>query len=160
MIIRSATPSDFDSIWAIVAPVLAAGDTYALPSGWSREEALAYWHADGHATFVAEDEGRVVGTYYLHANQRGGGDHVANCGYMVSADAAGRGVASAMCRHSLDQARAAGFLAMQFNFVVSTNVRAIALWQRLGFAVVGTLPRAFRHPVQGRVDALVMYRDL
>jgi len=160
MIIRRARPDDYDSIWAILEPVLHAGDTYALPSGWSRSEALDYWLEPGHSVFVADEDGRVIGTYYLHANQRGGGDHIANCGYMVSAEASGRGVASAMAAHSLEAARAAGFAGMQFNFVVSTNVRAVALWQRLGFVIVGTLPLAFRHPSLGAVDALVMFRAL
>lgn len=160
MHIRSASPSDADSIWAIIAPVIHAGETYALPPQWDRAAALAYWFAPEHAVFVAEEAGRAIGTYFLQANQRGGGSHVANCGYMVDAAASGRGVASAMARHSLDQARLAGFAAMQFNFVVGTNVRAIALWQRLGFAIVGTLPGAFDHPAHGRVDALVMHRHL
>jgi len=160
MIIRSATASDAESLWAIIGPVIHAGETYALPSGWSREDALAYWFSPDHAVFVAEDEGRVLGTYYLHANQRGGGSHVANCGYMVDAQASGRGVASAMARHSLEQARSAGFTAMQFNFVVSSNMRAIALWQRLGFEIRGSLPGAFHHPTMGMIDALVMHRQL
>jgi ribosomal protein S18 acetylase RimI-like enzyme len=102
----------------------------------------------------------VVGTYFLQANQRGGGAHVANCGYVTAADAGGRGVARAMCMHSLERAKWRGFIAMQFNFVVSSNKRAIELWQRLGFEIVGTLPGAFRHPRLGFVDAFVMYRTL
>jgi L-amino acid N-acyltransferase YncA len=160
MIIRPATPSDADAIWAILEPVIRAGETYALPRYMSRDEALAYWHAPGHAVFVAEDQGSVVGSYFLHANQRGGGAHVANCGYATAAAATGRGVASAMCVHSLDEARARGFRAMQFNFVVSTNERAVRLWRRFGFEVVGRLPEAFAHPTLGFVDALVMFRPL
>jgi ribosomal protein S18 acetylase RimI-like enzyme len=110
--------------------------------------------------FVAEDATGVIGTYYLHANQRGGGAHVANCGYMTAAHAGGRGVATAMCDHSLAEAAARGFRAMQFNFVISTNERAIRLWQRFGFKVVGTIPQAYDHPALGLVDALVMHRSL
>ncbi len=158
--IRPATPDDSDAIWQILSPMLAAGDTYALPEDWSREQALAYWLAPEKQSFVAVLEGRIAGTYYLKANQAGGGAHVANCGYVTAGWAAGRGVARAMCAHSLEAARAAGFRAMQFNLVVSTNLRAVKLWQHMGFTIIGRLPEAFRHPAQGFVDALVMYQRL
>lgn len=158
--IRLAQERDADSIWRILEPVLRAGETYALPRDWSRDEALAFWFLAGHEVFVAEDEGNVVGTYYLQANQRGGGVHVANCGYVTATDAAGRGVATAMCLHSLEHAAKRGFRAMQFNLVLSSNTRAVALWQRLGFDIVGTIPAAFDHPRLGLVDAFVMYRKL
>lgn len=158
--IRLAQERDADSIWRILEPVLRAGETYALPRDWSRDEALAFWFFAGHEVFVAEDEGNVVGTYYLHANQRGGGAHVANCGYVTATDAAGRGVATAMCLHSLEHAAKRDFRAMQFNLVLSSNTRAVALWQRLGFDIVGTIPAAFDHPRLGLVDAFVMYRKL
>jgi ribosomal protein S18 acetylase RimI-like enzyme len=160
VIIRTAAPADGEAIWRVLAPMLRAGETYALPAEWTRDQALSYWLAPEHDVLVAEDGGAVVGTYYMQANQRGGGAHVANCGYVTATDATGRGVARAMATHSLAHAAARGFRAMQFNFVVSTNVRAIALWQSLGFAVVGRLPGAFRHPRLGFVDALVMYRAL
>ena len=160
MVIRTATRKDDDAIWEILEPVLRAGETYTLPREMSRNDALAYWFSPGHEVFVAENEGAILGTYYLRANQRGGGDHVANCGYMTAQQAAGRGVARAMCLHSLDVARQRGFRAMQFNFVVSTNEPAVHLWTSLGFATVGRLPGAFLHPALGYVDALVMYRAL
>lgn len=161
MQIREAKPSDAEAILSIILPVIRDGTTYALDRAMSEAEALAYWLAPDKAVFVAEDDdGRVLGTYYLRANQAGGGAHVCNCGYMTGAEATGRGVASAMCRHSLDQARTRGFRAMQFNFVVSTNTRAVALWERLGFAIVGRLPGAFAHREKGFVDALVMYQSL
>lgn len=161
MQIRAASPcSDADSIWAILEPVIRAGETYTLPRDMPRPDALAYWFAPAHEVFVAEHEKQILGTYFLHANQQGGGSHVANCGYITAPWATGRGVARAMCVHSLEHARQSGFRAMQFNFVVSTNERAIALWQSLGFAIVGKLPGAFQHPVAGYVDALVMYRSL
>jgi GNAT superfamily N-acetyltransferase len=125
-----------------------------------RAEALAYWLAPDHAVFVADQDGAVLGTYYLRANQAGGGDHVANCGYMTAAQARGRGVAGAMALHSFDEARRRGFTAMQFNFVVAANEPAVRLWLSLGFTEVGRLPQAFRHPRLGLVDALVMYRML
>jgi ribosomal protein S18 acetylase RimI-like enzyme len=110
--------------------------------------------------FVAEDGGQIVGTYYLRANNRGGGSHVANCGYIVAANASRHGVARAMYVHSLERARGRDFTAMQFNFVISSNERAVRLWQDCGFAIVGTLPGAFAHPTRGIVDAYVMYRSL
>jgi GNAT superfamily N-acetyltransferase len=106
------------------------------------------------------DDGRMLGTYYIKENQPGLGSHVCNCGYVVAADAQGRGIATAMCEHSQREARAMGFRAMQFNLVVSTNTRAICLWQRLGYDIVATLPGAFRHSRLGYVDALVMYKSL
>ncbi len=144
----------------MLEPVLRAGETYALPTGWSRDEALGFWRQPAHAVFVAVDGAEVVGTSYLRANQSGPGDHVANCGYITAPRAEGRGVARAMARHSLAEARRRGFRAIQFNCVVATNGRAIRAWEALGFAVVGRLPEAFRHPRAGLVDALVMYRNL
>ena len=160
MHIRPANDSDTDTIWEILETMIRTGDTYTLPSNMSREEALTYWHAPGHEVFVAEEAGQILGTYFLQANQRGGGSHVANCGYVTARQATGRGVARAMCEHSLDRARSRGFTAMQFNFVVSTNERAVRLWQHLGFKIVGRLPGAFWHPTNGLVDAFVMYRTL
>jgi ribosomal protein S18 acetylase RimI-like enzyme len=109
---------------------------------------------------VAEIAGETVGTYTIKTNQPGGGAHVCNCGYMVAEAARGRGIARAMCLHSQQEARAMGYLAMQFNFVVETNTGAIALWEALGFATVGRLPHAFAHPEAGLVDARVMYKWL
>jgi ribosomal protein S18 acetylase RimI-like enzyme len=151
---------DDNAIWAILEPILRAGEAYALPRDWSRREALAFWRAPEHAVFVAQEAAEILGTYYLRPNHKGGGAHVANCGYATHPGAQGRGVARAMCKHSLELAQRQGFTAMQFNFVVATNERAIALWRRHGFDVVGRLPGAFRHPSLGMVDALVMYRSL
>jgi ribosomal protein S18 acetylase RimI-like enzyme len=158
--IRRATPADAAAIWRILEPTIRAGETYALPQDLSEEAALAYWLGGDRESFVAEADGEILGTYYLRANQLGRGAHVCNCGYMTAAQAAGRGVARAMCAHSLDQARASGFRAMQFNCVVSSNDRAVRLWQAMGFEIVGRLPGAFEHPALGYVDALVMHRAL
>jgi ribosomal protein S18 acetylase RimI-like enzyme len=160
MQIRAASPSDADAIWAILEPTIRCGETYTLPAEMRRDEALEYWISPEHEVFVAEENGEVLGTYFLQANQRGGGSHVANCGYITAPGATGRGVARAMCAHSLDHARARGFKAMQFNFVISTNERAVRLWQSFGFEIVGRLPGAFRHPAQGFIDAFVMFRPL
>ena len=160
MLIRLAANGDAGAVWAIMAPIIRAGETYSLPREMSKEDALAYWLSAEREVFVAEDNGEIVGTYGLQANQRGGGAHVANCGYMTAVSATGRGVARAMCAHSLDRARERGFRAMQFNFVISTNQRAVRLWQSFGFEIVGRLPGAFQHPTLGYVDAFIMYRDL
>ena len=160
MLIRQSEPRDDDAIWRILEPTFRAGETYPVPRDISREDALAYWRTPGHAVFVAEDAGAIVGTYYLRANNRGGGAHVANCGYVVAPDAFGRGVAQAMCSHSLGEAKSRGFSAMQFNFVIASSERAVRLWQRMGFAIAGRLPGAFQHPRLGLVDAYVMLRNL
>lgn len=156
--IRPAEPADGPSIWAILRPVFRAGDTYAIDPEISEADALAYWFKA--STFVAEDQGEILGTYYLRPNQGGGGAHVCNCGYVTAPEARGRGVARAMLAHSLDEAPRQGYRAMQYNFVVETNVRAIATWTKAGFEVIGRLPGAFHHPTEGYVDALILYRSL
>jgi ribosomal protein S18 acetylase RimI-like enzyme len=158
--IRAATAADDDAIWTLLEPTFRIGETYPIPRDISRTDALAYWRASAHDVFVAEHSGAIVGTYYLRANNRGGGAHVANCGYVVAESAFGRGVARAMCMHSLDQARQRNFTAMQFNFVIASNERAVRLWQSLGFTIVGQLPAVFQHPRLGMVDAYVMMRSL
>ncbi|MEH3100402.1 GNAT family N-acetyltransferase [Sphingomonas adhaesiva] len=161
MRIRAATAVDDAAIAAILLPVFQAGETNAIERDVDAVGALAYWCDPLHTVFVAEDaDGVLLGTSYLRANQRGGGSHVANAGYVTAEAARGRGVARAMAEHSFDAARAGGFTAMQFNIVVSTNTRAVALWQALGFAIVGRVPGAFRHPTLGAVDTLVMHRTL
>jgi L-amino acid N-acyltransferase YncA len=160
MQIRPAINADRDAIWNIFHEIIAAGDTYAFDPQMPREEALAYWfRADTH-TYVAEEDGGVVGTYILRPNQSGPGSHVANAAFMVARDAKGAGVGRRMAEHCLSEARRMGFRGMQFNFVISTNTRAIHLWDQLGFKIVGTLPGAFRHPEKGFVDVYVMYRSL
>ena len=161
MKIRQATDADRDAIWNIFHQVVAGGDTYALDPNISREDALAYWFAAGTHTYVAEQPAiGVAGTYILRPNQSGGGSHVANAGFMVSASARGQGLGGAMAEHCLTEARRLGFRAMQFNYVISTNTAAIRLWQDLGFEIVGTLASAFRDPDKGYVDVYVMYRSL
>jgi L-amino acid N-acyltransferase YncA len=160
MKIRSATHRDRDAIWKIFHEIVAAGDTYALDPDLSRKEALQYWCGKNTRVYVAENGGRVVGTYILRPNQSGGGSHVANAAFMVAPDAQGQRVGRAMAEHCLTEAYRLGFRAMQFNFVVSTNASAIRLWRKLGFKIVGTLPGAFRHPQKGYVDVYVMCRLL
>ncbi len=160
MQIRPAINADHNAIWNIFHEIIAAGDTYAFDPQMPRDEALAYWfRADTH-TYVAEEDGGVVGTYILRPNQSGPGSHVANAAFMVARDAEGAGVGRRMAEHCLSEARRMGFRGMQFNFVISTNTRAIHLWNQLGFEIVGTLPGAFRHPEKGFVDVYVMFRSL
>lgn len=160
MKIREATREDFDDIWPIFHEIAAAGDTYAYPRDVTKEQALQLWLEAPRRTYVFEENGQILGTYYIKTNQAGPGDHVCNCGYMVASTARGRGLATAMCQHSQAVARELGYKAMQFNFVASTNEGAVRLWKKLGFDVVGRLPKAFCHPTKGYVDALVMYKWL
>lgn len=160
VIIRPATPADHEAIWAILKPVYRAGETYCIPRDIDREAALADWFAAPFTAFVAEVDGRIVGTSHIGANRPGGGSHVANASFATDPAARGRGVARALVTHAKIWARGAGFRAMQFNFVVSTNEDAVHLWQKAGFAIVGRLPAAFLHPRLGPVDALVMFHDL
>ena len=160
MAIRPATDRDHDAIWAILEPMIRRGETYPLPRDMNRAQAFAFWFGAEKEPFVWEENGAVLGTYFLRANQQGGGAHVANCGYVTSEAAQGRGIARAMCLHSLQRAKERSFRAMQFNFVVSSNERAVKLWSSLGFETVGRLPLVFEHPTLGFVDALVMYRQI
>ena len=158
--IRSATDSDLDAIWEIFREVIAAGETYPLHINTSRDDALAYWFQRDAHVYVAENDGKIVGSYTLHANQSGGGGHVANAGFIVAASGRGQGIGRAMGEHCLKEARRLGFRVIQFNFVISTNESAVKLWQDLGMKIVGTLPGAFHHPSRGYVDVHVMYQTL
>ena len=158
MNIREAKKEDFDRIWPIFHEIVAAGETYACPRKIGKEQAQTLWIDSPRKTYVVESDGQILGTYFIKTNQAGPGDHVCNCGYMVSSAARGRGLATAMCEHSQEVAKELGYKAMQFNFVVSSNEGAIRLWQKLGFATVGRLPKAFHHPFKGYVDVLVMYK--
>ena len=160
MMIREATQGDFDAIWPVFHEIVTAGETYAFAVDTDRQEAERLWMQLPRKTFVVEVDGRILGTYYIKTNHAGPGSHVCNCGYMVSSAARGRGLATAMCEHSQKVARELGYKAMQFNFVAATNRGAVRLWRKLGFEAVGRLPKAFRHPTEGYVDALVMYKWL
>ncbi|WP_347259698.1 GNAT family N-acetyltransferase [Rudaea sp.] len=158
--IREIGADQFDLVWPIFHAVVAAGDTYSYAPDTGFEEARALWTSAPTRCFVALIDGRPAGCYMLKPNQPGLGSHVANAGYMVAAHARGQGLAGKLCEHSLATARAAGFLAMQFNFVVGTNEVAVNLWQKHGFRIVGTVPKAFRHAQRGLVDIHVMHRIL
>lgn len=158
--LREIDARAFDRVWPIFHEVVSGGDTYAFDPATTLDEARVLWATPPSRAFVAELDGAAVGTYMLRPAQTGLGNHVANAGYMVASASRGRGIARAMCEHSMAEARATGFRAMQFNFVVSTNTAAVALWQRCGFAVVGRVPAAFRHARLGLVDVLIMHRAL
>jgi GNAT superfamily N-acetyltransferase len=156
--IRPAAPADADALWAMLEPVFRAGDTYAIDPGVSREGALAYWTA--HHAYVAEENANPLGTFYIRPNQQGGGAHVCNAGYVTAQAAQGKGVARAMLAFSLEEAKRLGFEAMQYNFVLATNARAIDTWKRAGFTEIGRIPRAFRLPSGDYTDALILHRFL
>ena len=158
MQIREAQDADFAAIWPIFKQIAAAGDTYAYSPDIGEQEARRVWMGLPAKTFVVEQGGRILGTYYIKTNQAGPGAHVCNCGYMVAAEARGIGLATAMCEHSQKIAIDLGYKAMQFNFVAASNEGAVRLWKKLGFETVGRLPNAFNHPNLGFVDALVMYK--
>jgi len=158
--IRPAVETDWPDVWTLFHDAAAAGDVFAYDEHTTEDIARKLWFEPPAVCFVAEEEGRVVGTYYVRPNQPGRGGHVANGGYIVAPGARGRGVSRELCEHSLDSARRLGFTAMQFNYVVATNKAAVRTWERCGFRVVGRLPEAFRHQELGLVDVLVMYRKL
>ena len=160
MNIREAIEKDFNAIWPIFYEIVSAGETYAYPQDTTKDEALKIWFNTPRKTYVFEEDNEILGTYYIKTNQAGPGGHVCNCGYMVSSKASGKGLATAMCEHSQEIAREMGYKAMQFNFVASSNKVAVRLWNKLGFQTVGRLPKAFKHPTKGYVDALVMYQWL
>lgn len=160
MTIREARSEDWDSIWAIFHEIAKAGETYAYETDTTKDQAKQIWVAAPRKTFVFEENEDILGTYYLKTNQAGPGKHVCNCGYMVSSNARGKGLATSMCLHSQKVATELGYKAMQFNFVASSNEGAVRIWHSLGFDTVGRLPKAFNHPVKGYLDALVMFKWL
>jgi GNAT superfamily N-acetyltransferase len=159
--IRTAHDSDRDAVWQIIKAVIAGGDTYVFDPATPEDEMLAYWFAPEKHVYVAVDESsEIVGTFWLKPNQPGLGDHVCNAAYMVSPNAHGKGIGRRMGEISLDEARRLGFTAMQFNFVVASNIAAVQLWRSIGMEIIGTIPNAFRHKSLGPTDAYIMYREL
>ena len=160
MIIRESRPEDNPYLWDMLKPVFRTGETYAIDHDISQTDALAYWTGADAGCFIVEDESGPLGTYYIKTNASGGGAHVCNCGFITAPDTGGKGVARTMLTDALIRAKALGYKAMQFNFVLANNVRAIDIWHRAGFDTVGRLPQAFDHPKDGMIDALVMFKTL
>jgi ribosomal protein S18 acetylase RimI-like enzyme len=158
--IRKAIPGDHDEIWTIIEEVISKGDSYVFDPDSSKEKLLNYWCGQNNHVYVATDDGKIAGTFIIRDNQPDLGSHIANAGYMVSEKAAGKGIGKKMGEFSLDEARRLGYKAMQFNFVVKTNTRAVGLWQRLGFNIIGEIPEAFNHRQYGLTNAYIMYRKL
>lgn len=159
--VRELQEGDWPVVWQFMEPVIRAGETYPYAMDMTVNQARHMWLEVTEAAYVAEDDtGTLLGSYYIKPNQPTLGAHVANCGYMVSEHARGRGVATSMCEHSQEEAVRLGYRAMQFNLVVESNAASVHLWKKLGFAVVGSLPGAFKHPHLGYINAFIMYKTL
>jgi L-amino acid N-acyltransferase YncA len=158
--IRKATQADCDQVWEIFKAVILTGDTYVFDPNTAKEDLQKHWFADYMDTFVVEEQGKILGTYIIKPNQIDLGNHIANCSYMVSPNAQGKGVGKLLCEHSIAFGKEKGYRAIQFNIVVSTNIAAVKLWQKYGFQIIGTTPEAFRHQSLGFVDAYIMFRRL
>ena len=153
--------TDWPDVWRVIEPVFRAGESYPLPHDVSEQDAKRYWiKSDGLNAVARDHNGAVLGVYYLRPDQGGPGDHICNAGYVIAEAARGRGLATALCTQSQDQARAMGFRGMKFNLVVSTNEAAVKAWKKAGMEIIGTVPSAFRHPALGFVDAYIMFRVL
>ncbi len=162
MLIRDATADDWPAIWPFLRDIVAAGETYSYDRGISEDSARALWLIDppGRSVVAVDGVGEVLGTAKMGPNQMGPGAHVATASFMVNPAHAGQGVGRALGEHALDWARRQGYRAMQFNAVVQTNTRAVALWRSLGFQILATVPEAFHHPNKGYVGLHIMHRPL
>lgn len=160
MTIRKASEEDYDEVWDIFCTVILTGDTYVFDPNTPKKYLRKHWFADYIQTFVVEDHGKILGTYIIKPNHLGLGNHVANASYMIHPNAQGKGIGKLLCEHSLTFAKASGYLAIQFNIVVSTNEAAVRLWKKYGFKIIGTTPRGFRHQTMGLVDTYIMYKAL
>lgn len=160
MHIRQATEADFEPIWAIFKAVIKTGDTYTFSPTTPKEDLKKHWFADYMNTFVAEESNKVLGTYIIKPNQIDLGNHIANCGYMVHPNEQGKGIGQKLCEHSIYFAKERGYIGIQFNIVVSTNIGAVKLWEKLGFSIIGTTPKGFRHAQLGFVDTFIMFKEL
>lgn len=160
IVIRQAHTNDFEQIWKIFQEVIRSMDTYAWDPHTSQEDAYKIWMSPDNQVFVATINNEIVGTYYIKPNQPSLGSHVANAAYMVDPHKQGHGVGKAMASHSLEEAKKNGYIAMQFNFVVSSNENAVNLWKKMGFKIIGVSPKAFKHPKLDFVDVFIMHRFL
>lgn len=159
-IARIATKDDEEALWGILEPMVRQGGTYVFSLDKSKESLIGYWMGADKTTFVVELVGQLVGTFYLKANQEGLGDHICNAGFVVAQESMGQGIGRWMGEFAQALAKSRGFLAMQFNFVIKSNQKAVQLWKSLGFSVIGEVPEAYRHPELGLVPVLVLYKKL
>lgn len=160
MNIRRAIDQDRHEVWEIFTAVIQTGDTYVFAPDTVKEDLDKHWFSPYMDTYVLEEDGEILGTYIIKPNQIDLGSHIANASYMVHPKAQGKGIGKLLCEHSLMEARKFGFMAMQFNLVVSTNKVAVKLWQKFGFTIIGTIPDGFNHLTLGYVDAYIMYLKL
>lgn len=160
MKLNEITKEDFKAFWPVFKDVVMAQETYAIDPEISFEAAYNLWCVFPHKAFVIKDNDVILGSYYIKANSAGPSAHIANCGYMVSPESRGKGVARKLCLHSQEIALTLGYTAMQFNAVVATNTIAIELWQKLGYDIIGTIPKAYNHRKLGFVDSFIMYKQL
>lgn len=158
--IRQAKEEDKPHVWEIIRSVISSGDTYIFFPDSSRDKMLDYWFSSEQTVYVALSENKIIGTFFLKANQPDLGSHIANAGFMVSAAAKGKKVGKTMAEFSLQEAKRRGYKAMQFNFVVKSNSVAVNLWLNLGFEIIGEIPEAFNHIENGLTNAYIMYRKL
>ena len=160
MIIRKAGLDDYEAVWEIFSAVIASGDTYVFSPDTPKVSLSKYWFADSMDTFVASENGEIVGTYFIKPNQVDLGNHIANCGYMIHPKHQKKGFGRLLCEHSINYAREKKYFGIQFNIVVSTNTNAVALWQKCGFRIIGTIPKGFQHSSLGLVDTYIMFREV
>lgn len=159
MQIIKAQDHHFDEIWGIFHEIVQKGETYVYDPKTTKDQAYDIWMKQPNV-YVGMINDEVTGTYIMRPNFPGLGSHIANCSYMINHKFRGQGIGKALGEHSLKQAKELGFLAMQFNIVISTNQAAVKLWQSLGFQIIGTVPQGFNHQKLGYVDTYIMHRML
>lgn len=160
MNITEMTKRDFELFWPVFQNIVQAQETYAFDPDIDFESAYELWCLTPRKTYVIKDEGLILGSYYIKSNAAGPSAHISNCGYMVSPESRGKGIARKLCVHSQQLAIELGYTAMQFNSVVSSNAVAVDLWKKLGYQIIGTIPNAYKHKTMGYVDAFIMYKQL
>lgn len=158
--ITTTSPAQWPDIWPIVESVIKDQNSYSFDPTWQSDDAKQRWFAPDKTVFVAKIDNQIAGTFYIRPNFEGPASHIANAGFMVSKQFRGRGIARTMGTFALQQAKAMGFTALQFNLVLASNTHALNLWQSLGFNIIGTIPNAYHHKTEGLVDAHIMYQAL
>lgn len=158
-LLRSAAPSDAPAMLALLQSTADEGDALPFLGPLDQDFIRSQWLGAQGCTLACRD-GELLGMYRYGANMPGRGAHVSTATFVVSRHARGQGIGRALVTHCLDTATAAGYRAMQFNQVVSTNLAALALYRSLGFTEAGCIPEAFRHDRLGYLSAYIMYRRL